>query len=292
MGNSTEENLRYQQELYDYVEWQGSTIQTLQECIQKQDNIIHTLHLAVQSVLGGGARSKVTEPKVNNLTEFSGEKSQLEHFISACKTKFLAQLSLFCEGGEPAKVLWASSFLSGVPKSWWQPIQKAYYTASKNHVPLPHEFQLFTHFAQSLRDLFKDPNLAKNSMTALESLTQTGTTVEYIAQFEALRQYAMYDSEVTEICLFYKGLRPNLKDKVHREEYNTLKELQALAMKWDICIQERNAEQAIEQSHAQNTNPSSALPHPIPGTPASCTTPLETPMPLKPNLSTCPVPSV
>ena len=59
--------------------------------------------------------------------------------------------------------------------------------ASENHAPLPREFQLFTNFAQSLRDLFGDPNLAKNSMTALESLTQTGTAAEYIAQFEALQ---------------------------------------------------------------------------------------------------------
>ena len=73
-------------------------------------------------------------------------------------------------------------------------------------------------------------------MTALESLTQTGTAAEYIAQFEALRQYATFDSEVTEMRLFYKGLSPNLKDKVHGEEYNTLKELQALATKWDIRI--------------------------------------------------------
>jgi len=87
-------------------------------------------------------------------------------------------------------------------------------------------------------------------MTALESLTQTGTAAEYIAQFEALRQYATYDSEVIEMQLFYKGLRPNLKDKVHGEEYNTLKELQALATKWDIRIQERNAERAIERNQA------------------------------------------
>ena len=73
-------------------------------------------------------------------------------------------------------------------------------------------------------------------MTALESLTQTGTAAEYIVQFEALQQYAMYDSEVTEICLFYQGLRPNFKDKVHGKEYNLLKELQALTTKWDICI--------------------------------------------------------
>jgi len=114
--------------------------------------------------------------------------------------------------------------------------QKAYYTASENHTPLPHEFQLFTNFTQSLRDLFSDSNLTKNSMTAVESLVQTGTAAEYIVQFEALWQYATYDSEVTEMWLFYKGLCPNLKDKVHGEEYSTLKELQALATKWDICI--------------------------------------------------------
>ena len=78
--------------------------------------------------------------------------------------------------------------------------------ASENHTPLPREFQLFTNFTQSLRDLFGDPNLAKNSMTVLESLMQTGTAAEYIAQFEALWQYATYDSEVTEMHLFYKGL--------------------------------------------------------------------------------------
>ena len=295
MSNSAEENLRYQQELYDYVEWQGSTIQALQERVQKQDDIIHTLHLAVQSVLGGGARPKGTEPKVNNPTEFSGDKAQLEHFISACETKFLAQPSLFREGGEPAKVLWASSFLSGVPKSWWQPIQKAYYTASENHTPLPREFQLFTNFAQSLRDLFGDPNLAKNSMTALESLTQTGTAAEYIAQFEALRQYATYDSEVTEMRLFYKGLRPNLKDKVHGEEYNTLKELQALATKWDIRIQERNAERAIERNQTRSVNPPPTAPRAtsvpcqnVQGPTPIRASPTDMPTPPKPNLSTRP----
>ena len=78
--------------------------------------------------------------------------------------------------------------------------------ARENRTPPPKEFQLFTTFAQSLRNLFGDPNLAKNSMTALENLTQTGTVAEYISQFEALLQYAMYNSPVTEMYMFYKGL--------------------------------------------------------------------------------------
>ena len=87
VGSSPEENLRYQQELYDYIEWQGNMIQALQECIQKLDDIVH---LAIQNAFGGSTRPKALEPKVNNPTEFSGDKSQLEHFISACETKFLA----------------------------------------------------------------------------------------------------------------------------------------------------------------------------------------------------------
>ena len=52
MGNSPEENLQYQQELYDYIEWQGNTIQALQERVQKLDDIVH---LAIQNALRGGA---------------------------------------------------------------------------------------------------------------------------------------------------------------------------------------------------------------------------------------------
>jgi len=52
MGNSPEENLRYQQELYDYIKWQGNMIQALQDRVQKLDDIVH---LAIQNALGGGA---------------------------------------------------------------------------------------------------------------------------------------------------------------------------------------------------------------------------------------------
>ena len=48
--------------------------------------------------------------------------------------------------------------------------------------------------------------------------------------------------------IFYKGLRDNLKDKVSGKDYETLKELQALAVKYDICIQERNTERSLERA--------------------------------------------
>ena len=96
------------------------------ERIQKLEGMVNTLNIVLNGLSRAEPCSKAMEPKVNDPTEFNGDKSQLEHFISACETKFLAQPSLF-GGGEPAKVLWARSFLSGVPQSLWLHIQKAYY---------------------------------------------------------------------------------------------------------------------------------------------------------------------
>ena len=53
---------------------------------------------------------------------------------------------------------------------------------------------------------------------------------------------------VAEMWIFYKGLHDNLKDKVSGKDYEMLKELQALAMKYDIRIQERNTECSLKQT--------------------------------------------
>jgi len=42
-------------------------------------------------------------------------------------------------------------------------------------------------------------------MTAMENLVQIGTVADYISECEALRQYSTYNSDVTEMRLFYKG---------------------------------------------------------------------------------------
>jgi len=143
LGSSQEDQIRVQQELYDHAEWQGNMIQSLldskaeqEERICKLEGMVNTLNIALNALSGAKPCAKALEPKVNDPTEFSGDKLQLEHFISSCETKFLAQPSLF-GGGEPAKVLWASSFLSGVPQSWWQPILKAYYMSRENHTAPP-----------------------------------------------------------------------------------------------------------------------------------------------------------
>jgi len=78
-----------------------------------------------------------------------------------------------------------------------------------------------------------------------------------------------------------------------------LKELQALTMKWDIHIQERNAEQAVEWNQARATNPLPMVPwttnmprQNTQGLPPTRTMQADMPMPPKPNLSTRPTPNV
>ena len=85
--------------------------------IWKLEGMIHTLNLTLNGMSQAEPQTRAVEPKVNDPAEFHGDKAQLEHFISACETKFLAQPSLFKQRGEPTKVLWASSFLTGVPQS-------------------------------------------------------------------------------------------------------------------------------------------------------------------------------
>ena len=122
-ADSSEDQLRYNQELYNHAEWQGNMLQSLldgkveqEERIRKLEWMVNTLNITLNGLSRVEPRAKAMEPQVNIPTEFSGDKLQPEHFISSCETKFLTQPSLF-SSGEPAKILWASSFLSGVPQS-------------------------------------------------------------------------------------------------------------------------------------------------------------------------------
>jgi hypothetical protein len=276
--DSPETRLQRAQALYEQVEWleqgirillesrtemgeqlrgqeeqlrsQERQIQELAERARKQEDMNSTFHMAVTGLKSSSSfQTKTTEPKVSDPTPFDGDKTQVENFITACETKFAGQPSQF--PSEASKVTWASSFLRGVPQSWWQPTIKAYAAARAAGSPPPSIFSSFLTFAQSLRELFGDPNLARNCMTALEHLNQTASVTEYIAQFEAYRQYTKYDSPVVEMRFFYRGLKDALKDRISGKKYETLKELQDLATKYDIRIQERNAERAAERNSSR-----------------------------------------
>src|SRR5271169_6327542 len=264
--DSPETRFRRAQALHEQALWNQEAFQVLltskheleqqlhevMDRLQEQGDLIKTMNRAIANSSTPSPTTKATEAKVADPTLFHGDKTQVENFLSTCETKFVGQPSLF--PNEASKVTWASSFLRGVPQTWWQPTIKAYTAAVAAGSPPPSIYASFATFAQSLRELFGDPNLARNCMTAMENLTQTTTVTEYIAQFEALRQHTKYDSPMAEMRFFYRGLKDNLKDKISGKKYETLKELQDLATKYDIRIQERNAERAVGKNPSRPWN--------------------------------------
>jgi hypothetical protein len=120
-GSSPKERAQYYQGMYDWMVWQDRMIQSLlasrieqNERVRLQEESITVLRLVVQNLVLQ-ATFKPHEPQVSNPAVFNGDMAELEHCISACERKFLVQPSQF--NGEPSKVLWASSFLGGIPRS-------------------------------------------------------------------------------------------------------------------------------------------------------------------------------
>jgi hypothetical protein len=185
--DSPETRLRRAQALYEQAEWmeqairvlletrtelgeqlraqaeqlssQERQIQELTDRSRKQEDMNSTFHMAIAGLTTSSpSKTRATEPKVSDPIPFDGDRAQLENFIVACETKFVGQPSMFTS--EASKVTWAGSFLRGTPQSLWQPMIKAYAAAIAAGRPPPMAFSSFSMFAQSLRELFGDPNLA------------------------------------------------------------------------------------------------------------------------------------
>src|SRR5215470_8520840 len=207
--------------------------------------------------------TKVREPNIADPQHFNGDRREIEHFLSACKTKFRGQPSKFPD--EPSKILWASSFLRGAPATWFQPILEEY--DDEDGIAPPKEFTSFKAFATSLRTLYGDSNLARNAAAALENLRQVTSVADYIAKFESHRQHTKHN-DFGAMRLFYGGLKPHIKDELTSREYETLRELQSLAARLDSRIQERRVEQSHEQSrvplqtHTRDKNKNASPPPP------------------------------
>jgi len=110
----------------------------------------------------------------------------------------------------------------------------------------PPEFQSFETFVQSLRALYGDPNLQRNSETAIRFLRQDNRSVaEYISKFAVHSQHTKYDDPSLASC-FYNGLDDSIKDELSTREWTTLRELQNMATRLDARARERKFEKEQE----------------------------------------------
>jgi hypothetical protein len=172
---------------------------------------------------------------------FTGSQKDLEGWVTACRLRFAGQPSKF--NTEEKKVVHATSFMRGPPMAWFQPIINAY-SARGNGDPPP-EFQSFETFVQSIRTLYGDPNLERNSEAALQHLKQgDGSVAVYISRFATHSQYTNFNDSAL-ASQFYRNLHKDIKNALVTKEWSSLKELQNIATKLDARARERKFE--IEQ---------------------------------------------
>jgi hypothetical protein len=229
----------------------------LKESIAKADWTQHQLEATQRDLAAANAEIAIlkaiepkSEPKAGadeakgaDPPLFTGKQSELEGWITACRIRFAGQPSKF--NTKEKKVVHATSFLRGYPMSWFQPTVNAYSTRAPGEEP-PVEFQSFETFAQSLRDLFGDPNLQRNAETAIRFIQQGERTVaEYISRFAIHAQHTSYDDS-SKMGYFYNGLDGTIKDKLVSDSWKTLKELQNLATRHDARARERKLEREME----------------------------------------------
>jgi len=177
-------------------------------------------------------------------------------WITACRLQFAGQPSKF--DTEEKKVIFASTFMRGPPMSWFQPVINTF--SMRGSSDPPPEFQSFETFVQSIRALYGDPNLQRNSETAIRFLQQDRRSVaEYISRFAVHSQHTKYDdSSLT--FYFYNGLDDPIKDELATREWTTLKELQTMSTRLDARARERRLEKEQEsksryRSTAGGNNP-------------------------------------
>jgi len=171
-----------------------------------------------------------------------GSHKELEGWIVACHLGIASQPSKFATEGK--KVIWAVSFLDGPPHSWAQPLINAYLLDPES--PPTQELASFDALADTLRALFRDPNLERNAIAALNNLRQTMSVMEYRARFAGHSQHTKMNGNAL-APYFYRGLKDAIKDHLAgQEEWRTFEELQDRASRLDTCLQARKIEREQE----------------------------------------------
>jgi hypothetical protein len=136
----------------------------------------------LKGMMAGGGKD---ERKGHDSSVFNGNQKELEGWVTSCRMAFANQPSKF--GTEQKKVLWAVSFLLGLPLQAFQPIINRHLAGKE----APTELATFDGFASALRDHYGDSNLEQNSKTVLRFLEQTSSVSAYYAKFVSHSQYTI-----------------------------------------------------------------------------------------------------
>ena len=196
----------------------------------------------------GPRTTAIPVPKILQPDPFTGDRLELDTYLTRCQHVFLTQPSLFLT--EQHKVLYAASYLKGAAYSWMKPLVQEY---AKGLI-VPVEFTSFQQYSESLTRMYGDPDIVKSMTRELNALGQTSSVSAYASEFRRLQAYIAWNDQAL-FDRFYNGLRDNVKDGlVHENPRPVLLEtLMAAALRIDARIYERILERKATSS--ANTRP-------------------------------------
>jgi hypothetical protein len=204
--------------------------------------------------------------KVNLPDTFSGKQSgfktftaQIELYIGFNSAKFVTDTD---------KVLWSVSFLRGPAFDWVQPFLEDFLgnraanggVSSAMKEETKEIFRTFRGFKEKLTSVFGDIDPRRNAERALRSLRQTGSAVNYTAQFQQHKVKTGWNDEALQ-AQYYQGLKDSVKDELSRsDDPEDLRELMTSAVKIDNRLYERSLERKGQYNRMGNRQPQKKKP--------------------------------
>jgi hypothetical protein len=194
--------------------------------------------------------SAAKPPKLNPPTPFDGTASQYRTFMTQVTTVFAINPAGFND--DQIKIRYCYSFLCGRAANWATPILEA----PERHVAT---MATWESFKTALRANYGPVDQVRNSSKALMKLQQTGTAVDYTAQFNVLAVDLEWNAAAL-MDRFEDGLSSKIKlAKVNYPAPATLHTLQTLAVTLDQLI--RGVEDEIKGAAPR---PAHHQPHVVP----------------------------
>jgi hypothetical protein len=247
------------------------SIQIKDELIQSKDNTIQSLYVRLDSANTALANpvapihptpvsgfSSTSRLKTNDPDLWSGTRSTLPRFLSACRVKFMIERHNFPD--EISKIGYAGSFLGSAPADWWHTLFQRYEESlSKGENP-PTELSSFTEFSRALTTTYGDPDLTNTMERKLRALCQTASAAAYAAEFQRIAGFLIAAgwNDRPLLSQYKAGLKESIKAvMVHEKPYpTTLTEMIAASIRISNC--EYELSQDRKTSTSQSTSKASA----------------------------------
>ena len=196
------------------------------------------------------AKARSLRPRGNIKVQrptFNGEPEQARGFHAAIATYRHLRPGDFPD--DETFIAWVLGCMEG-PKvnPWRNALMNRRATLLAQGNPLPTLFTIWADFLVEFQGKFLDPNEIENAGRALMALKQIRSAREFAQEFDRLAELAGLTGENFLIDQFRRSLKTNVQEKILRQNFATLQNLQVAAIEWDDALfqfkkQQRSAEQ-------------------------------------------------